>query len=406
MVARTDAEAGSVEQRIEKVGRDLSAALTRLLDDLPGAPHRPQLLARALGVNVVLTSRLLKAAHQTDPLAAIHAMPGPEPLRRILRAALRRKVDPALIERAGAAVDRFEQLIDADGGDRSGLDALISGWLPDARARVELIAKQSVFRGMSQLLGTSCEVEHFAAIVHPGAGDPSRADQVWLNVIRGLRRVRPGLPVPYDTVHPTGPVQTLDGGRVEDIRGLLLEEFCTRPLPRLDVRASKDVIWYTVGGDGVGVRSAVDFAHATLHPGRHPVSRPRGSPAQWASMAIGVSRPARVFVIDAIVHDDVYPDAAPALEVRRTVGVFGEARAHGNERFDVVESVLPLGRGLGSFRCADTPGYRQILAHICGRRGWDRSKFRGYRCRIEYPVYSAEVALKFEVPEERGATTA
>src|SRR5262245_16303846 len=197
---RRSAGHDTVEGRIVEIGRELSGALVRVLSALPGSPHRPQALARLLGVNIVLTSRVLKATQQRDPLAAVTTMPGPEPLRRILRAAEKKKVDAGLILEARGAVDRFEHLIGAEAGDRSALDAIISGWLPDARERVELIAKQSVFRGLSQLLGTASEVEHFTIIQVPSAQTPGRADQVCLAVTRGLRRVRPGGIVTYDTV--------------------------------------------------------------------------------------------------------------------------------------------------------------------------------------------------------------
>src|SRR5262245_27572819 len=105
MAARTPPPSDSaVETRIATVGRDLARAFTGVLDALPGSPHRPQGLAKSLGVNSVLTSRILKAAQQHDPLAVAHMIPGPEPLRRLLRAAEKKKVSPALIRAAALAV--------------------------------------------------------------------------------------------------------------------------------------------------------------------------------------------------------------------------------------------------------------------------------------------------------------
>src|SRR5262249_28743692 len=159
----------SVETQIVELGHELSRLFLRVLGSLPGAPHGPQAHARSLGVNIVLASRLLKATQQRDPLAVVHSMPAPEPLRRVLRSAERKRVDPALIREARAVVDRFAHVIGAEAGDRSALDAIISGWLPDAREKVELLARQSVFRGMSQLLGTATELEHHTIIQYPGA---------------------------------------------------------------------------------------------------------------------------------------------------------------------------------------------------------------------------------------------
>ena len=96
--------AEALDARIMGVGRDLAQAFGGVLEAIPGSPHRPQWLARTLGVNTVLTSRILKMARQEDPLAVAYLVPGPEPLRRVLRAAERKRVDAGLIGRARAAV--------------------------------------------------------------------------------------------------------------------------------------------------------------------------------------------------------------------------------------------------------------------------------------------------------------
>src|SRR5262245_65264773 len=117
---------------------------------------------------------------------------------------------------------------------------------------------------MGQLLGTASDLEHHSAILYPSAKNPDRADQVWISVIRGLRRVRPGLPVRFDTVHSTERLLTVTGQPVEGLRGLLLEQFCSKPLPRLEVTHFGDRARYTISGDGVALRSAVHLLHATL----------------------------------------------------------------------------------------------------------------------------------------------
>ena len=52
-------------------------------------------LARRLGVDKVLTSRVLKALRNKDAIAVIKLAPGPAPLRRLLRAAAQRLAEAA-----------------------------------------------------------------------------------------------------------------------------------------------------------------------------------------------------------------------------------------------------------------------------------------------------------------------
>jgi len=394
-----------------------------VLEAIPGhpSPHRPQWLARFLGVNIVLTSRILKAAQQHDPLAVAHIIPGPEPLRRLLKAAERKKVDAAIIREARAAVDRFEHLIDVHAGDRSALDAIISGWLPDARAKVELIAKQSVFRGISQLLGTACDVEHSVIILYPSATHPGRADSVCATISRGLRRVRPGQPVKFDSIHSTAPMFTISGHPVTHgaLHGLLLEQFCSKPMPPLQVVHLGDKAVYTLGGDGIGVQSAVSLAYATFLPGNKPMHRTAEEPAAVATVAVGIALPSKTLVFDVLVHEDVYPNQDPKLNIYRTAGVFtagsgaerrltggvlgGAGSGREGDRIDVIEAVQPLGRGLARFRSVETPTVQEVIGYVCGQRRWDPEKLRGYCCRVEYPIYSSEIVLGFELPGPPGA---
>ncbi len=400
---QTERSSATVEGRIVEVGRDLGRTFSGVLNALPGAPHRPQFLARSLGVNTVLTSRLLKAARERDPMAVAHVIPGPEPLRRLLRAAERKKVDPALISAARAAVDRFQQLIDVEAGDRSALDAIISGWLPDARERVELLAKQSVFRGMSQLLGTACDVFHSTAMLYPSSTNDGRADQLWLVATRGLRRVRPGLNVNYDTIHATGSMLTVTGESVDSLHGLLLEPFCSQPLPVLEVVHFRDRAQYALSGDDVGVQSAVDLVHATLLPERKELYRGPGEPPRKTTMGVGMATPAKAAIVDVLLHTDVYPGQEPALYLYRGVpGTVSDPNdpARDIDRLDVIETIQPLGIGIAKFRASDTPIFVDMLTYVCQQRGWDGRKLRGYRCRIDFPIYSSEVVMAFDLPPQ------
>src|SRR4051794_10136657 len=82
----------ALESRIARTGSDLLASLTRVLRNVPGADAGPLRLAAALGVDKVLASRLLKAVRSTDAISIMHRSPGPEPLRRVLRASERHGV--------------------------------------------------------------------------------------------------------------------------------------------------------------------------------------------------------------------------------------------------------------------------------------------------------------------------
>ena len=43
-------------------------------------------------------------------------------------------------------------------------------------------------------------------------------------------------------------------------------------------------------------------------------------------------------------------------------------------------------------------GIEAILSGMAERFGWDPSRFRAYRTRIQYPVYGWQICLSFEPP--------
>jgi len=405
----TQSAPASVERIIVETGAGLAQSFSRLLTALPGHPHRPQLLARTLGVNTVLTSRLLRAAREADPMVVAHAMPGPEPLRRLLRAAERKKISSSLITEARVAVDRFEELIKVHaGGDRSALNAMISGWLPDAREKVELLAKQAIFRGMSHILGIECDAEHYTAILYPSRVHPGRADQLWLIVTRGLRRTRPGVLVKYEANYSTTPMQTIYGDPLTGSADVLLEQFCSEPTPKLEGKYLDDRAEFELRVEGVGLQSAVDLAYAVVMVARREVHREASQPPRKMTVSVGITMPSRCLIFDLLVHDELFPGQHPTLHVYRT-GVRGVVdptdASFDNDRLEIIESIQPLGYGIAGGRATENPLHLEMLQFVCSQLQWDDQKLRGYRCRIEYPICDSQILQSFELPEKIGGTS-
>jgi hypothetical protein len=410
MTTATDTVSGpsagsGLESRIATIGGDLGRVLQRILDAIPGGPFGPAELARRLGVDKVLTSRTLKAVRNKDPLAVIHLAPGPEPLRRLARAAGRAGAPPATVAEVEAAVDAFESLIRQEAGDRSSLNAIISAWLPEARHEFELRRKQSAFKAMSQLKGAMADTNLATVMVHPSR-DESKLDVVWVTGLLGLHRLRPGAGVKFATRRITdgnGPRRptSLDGVPVDDLDGVRLEEFCSSPPPKLNVVPAGEVVHYTLADTGFGPRSAVDLVFAEANIAELPRYIPRDS-GRKAYYFAEISTPAKALLFDVYVHDDVYPGSDPALHIYDTAldGVASVNDAARNiDRIDMDESIQPLGARLGQSRSTDVPDYARLLRHVTGKMAWDAGRFRGYRCRVDYPIYGTQVVMAFDAPE-------
>jgi hypothetical protein len=397
-----------LQDRISRVGRNLANAIRGVVDSVPGGPHRPQELARTLGINKDLSSRALSACRKQDPFAAAHLMPGPEPLRRLLRAAARRGVDPSVIKDAEEAVRQFDLLIRTDAGDRAGLDAIIGAWLPDARQRFELTAKQAMFKGAASLKGLFTETALVTFMAYPSSGaEDEWCDTALLAGLLGLRRLRPGATVQYSSVlHEREHTRaTLNGERVGVDREPLLREFCQPASVEIRTRMEGDRVHYTVADNGVGPRSAVDLWLAEFYARNHPRwRRPSAGPRRFFYAT--VEQPARTLIFDMLVHEEVWPGCEPELVIYDTT-VNGVADVNDPtrnvDRLDLAESIQPLGRSLSGYRASEVPNYLDLLRHVCKKMNWDDSRFRAYRCRIHYPFYGSQVCMVFDPPPAPGA---
>jgi hypothetical protein len=407
MPMKTDAataSASSIEAQIAEVGALLGRALTAVVAAAPGGARGTMAVARALGIDKVLSSRLLKAVRFPDPMALVYQAPGPEPLRRMLKAAAGKGVDRQLIADARAAVDAFEALIRA-AGDRGSLDAMLTAWLPDLRQPFELSRKQAAFKAMSQLRGASAETIFSVALIRP-SDDQATLDVAWLQGVLGLQRIRPGIPVKFANRRlsrkPAAArlARTLSGEPVEGIDGLYLPAFCSQPLPRLEARGGEDAVHYVLANGSFGPGSLVDlvFADVTLHEMRR-YSRPelKLKPYLFAEAAIA----SKALVFDVFLDPQVYPGSTPELHLYDTA-LDGLAKvndpAREVDRLDFMESIQTLGRGVEQCRLRQYPRYTALLRHVFDRLGWEPSDFRGYRCAIDYPIYGSQVAMSFEAP--------
>src|SRR4051812_48739689 len=138
-----------------RLSDQLTTALRALIGSSPFGGLGPIELARVLGVDKTLTSRLMAALRASDPLAALGSLPGTAPLRQFVRAARRHGADGAAARGAEAELRAFDRELQRSFGTRTRLDAVIADALPQTRRRHQESARQAVYRGMALLKGVS-----------------------------------------------------------------------------------------------------------------------------------------------------------------------------------------------------------------------------------------------------------
>ena len=398
-----------LETRVGDVGRRLASSGRRVLAELPDRPEGPILFAKALGINKATASRMLRALASDEPIATVGLIPGPDPLRAFAAAARRRGVTPQAVADFAGAVDAFDDLIRAEAGDRSGLDAVLTAWLPEARETFELQRKQAVFRNLSQLRGKLAKLNLATALLHPSPGG-EHLDVVWVHGHLGLQRLRPGIPLNFTSrrvpashgpaaapLAPRRPL-TLDGVEAADVSGLLLPECCSRPLPDLLVEPAGDRVHYLLAGDDFGPRSAADVVFAEVNRAelpRYVALEPRRKRFVYVDVAVPTER----LVFDLLIHRDVLGATEPGLAIYDTAsrGVADvNDPSRDLDRLDVQESLRPLGAGLSRCRLAEAAWYAPLLSRVCGAMAWRAEEMRAYRLRVDYPLYGSQFVLTYD----------
>jgi hypothetical protein len=394
----------TVEARLAVIGRQLVTRLRELLNAVPDPVSRPQDLARAFGVNKDISSRVFRALARTDPLAATRILPGPAPLRQLLDGAREKGLPDSVIQRADEAIAQFERLIRVDIGDRGSLDAIISSALPETRHRYELVNKQAVYRGMAQLKGVATDVLLTTALIFAG-DQPEYVNGVWVLAWQGLRRIRRDAVARFHTGRigeeaSHDPVQSLNGALIRGPDDVLLKGFCSSPLPDIDAQVDGSTVHYMLGGDGIGLASAVEVVMACRTPRcLKRYDEPERHRLRGPTMEIAL--PCKVSILDVFVEHDVFAGQPPQLFVYDTAinGLADMNDPKRNiDRIDLHESVAFLGEGTLGIRIVELPHYSEIITEVLRRIGRPAEHFRGYRCRSQYPLYGSQFSLGFTAP--------
>lgn len=391
---------------VTALGLALTDALEKLLAAVPSTERGPVALARALTLDKVLLSRVLKAIRMRDGAGSLRAMPGPEPLRRLIARAGERGAAPGAVANAVRAVDEYDRFLRQTVRGRGMLDTILSAWDPDSRRQFEQRRKQAAFTAISQIRGAQARVNHATVIVSP-AGEPDMLDVVWASGYLGLYRSRPGARVKCASRRLAPPMQarrpaSIDGRPLDAPDAMLLRDFCSNPPPRLDATTIGESIFYTLAGEDFGVASAVDLVYAEINRAELPAFVPAGSGRRkffFAETAV----PSEVLFFDILVHaslrwsdpeliiyDTAYEGAASPNDPARDL-----------DRLDMLESVqrlaeLPPQAGGGpNLRSPDAPRYADLIRAIAATLSLNPREFVAHRVRIEYPLYGSQITLAF-----------
>jgi hypothetical protein len=362
-------------------------------------------LARAIDIDKSLASVLVRTLNAPTDRDLLHLVPSPTGLR-ILAERARSVASPTATSRLKSATEKFRRLLDDTPGGRAALDARIAERSHPLGARREKSSKQAAFKSLSYLLGYYTDLLSSTLLLVPSE-DGKVVDGIEIVRRLGVRRMRPDAGIPLFSFDPF-PGNDVGPGRLEPIvadpsgpspSNLLLPDYSTRPMPPVEVVREGSSTTVILPGREQDER-AMDFAWAFRLRNGGPVEPNADVEVLHAHF---LRMPARRVVREVHIAEGIYPGATPfvswALPGSRHEGhPPGEGPARYYAQVDLEAEFEPLVGTRRTFTVPGLPDQDQLVRDVLDQAGHGATKFRGWRCTLNYPVPLLDMFVWLEHP--------
>lgn len=383
---------GPQTEALAAVAHELRAGLRPLLQALAGTPPRPVRLTQDIGLDKSLASRLVQADRTDSDEAFLHAVPSPTGLRILVERA-RGHAEPSLLNDVEAAVRRFEALLDRLPGGRQALDARIGETSGPVREKREQMARQASFKAVSFLFGHYCETLTTALFLLPSA-TRGKVDAIELHRRIGLQRLSSTATLPLLSVGTGGsasgplmvPLDRPDPS--DDPADFLLAD----PAPELDVTREGGTTTFVLR-PGSALPERLSTAWRVLR------AEALAPDAAWLTVRnYMLHLPCHTLVRDLFLAPGLWPDARPLVGFylpgpSGTPPVLIEPGQPHLRRLNLTARIEQLPEGPAGFDLREAPDQRLLLETALTRADAAGIAWRGWRCRMAYPVPLVEMQL-------------
>ncbi len=379
----------SFEREATEVLQGLKQSFAGVLASL--GVRRPVELQRLFKLDAKLCWQIFKAAQERDVLAAGSVIPARVSIERFASAASSH-VGAEQISSLTSAYDRFESLVQKHAGDRTSFSSLITAaaGLNEEWLAADQQHRRNLFRGFSHVMGVHAQARLFSFMLtkdpEPGVyGSVAISGYVGLRVLRAMDAVRvhgmqqiPEVPNNESNFLEHKPI----GLRGENY---LLEDFCTHPLPKLQL---------TTGQTGMEnwvhtslVRPEVgNVGLATVMFGEK--WRLRQLPSQLRYLT---SIPIEILIQDVLIQPGLM-EGPPNLSVFLGNDNF-PSRPPDHMPLMGDHKIEFLGKGADVLATPEMPRYPEMATAIAQKLGWNINTFEVWRVRLEYPVYQSTSSI-------------
>ncbi len=392
------------EEHLKSTAGFFRSALLELMSTMGADPHKPQDVARKFGLRSGLTWKVCKVVQEADVHDAVTHIPGPSGVKLFLDAFEKAGAPAASVEAARQAARAFERMVEIHTGDRTTLEMMVSG-MRTTPAQAEQIRKQA-YQGNSGTYGVRAKVQLAVNILAPSATEPDQCDLAQVGGLISFRRLRrdarwllfrreswtdAGLEEKPGTWEPLDPDGCAGGAP-------LLTEFCSKPLPQVDLLREIGEEQYELPPGPVGNAAALTCIYGCVL--RSVGSAYGEGPGEYTDLGLNLITPAQHLIFDLFVHRDFDWAMQPELLVC--------SRMDGGPVHEVIKrerNILPVPEDVHDLGCSTTacatpifPRYSKLLEYAFGQLSWSAAEFRAFRVTMQYPPIPTVALLRSELP--------
>jgi len=391
------------EAEAERVARRLSSELRTVIGLLPEPERGASAMSRALELDRATCQRLVAAARQAAGAETLVQMPGVQGLRQFLVAMARRTTDVGGVEKvvaAQAAVDNFEELINHLGGSQRKLRARLAaqrssnadGTIQGRGGADDIGVRRALFKAAAAATGRWSDTMVYISLTRPVTGLPDKTEAVSARALLG-HQARPDA-VPLE-VGFTSALREPMQRETHEVAGMVLEDFCTSPYPRVVSKSSRDAVVHVIDIPAASEAHGVDVVVARPSPTveRHPATMNPPIGELWNLINV----PARKMIFDVYLHRDIARRCIPSVELHLwSLAAPSHVRARWSSRFAGGPRMELLGAGTRSAASLSYSRNAELTARLFALAGWNADEFVGYRCEVQYPLWRAGYCMEFD----------
>lgn len=383
-------------------------SIIELLTAVGADAGKPQDLSRRFKLNKNLTWKISKIAAATDLYATVPHIPGAIGMEIFLRAMQDSGAPRELVETARSAASDFEKVVTIHTGDRATLEIMVNGMLPSAlKSERDEQNRKLGYQGNSATWGVRARVQLALNLLAPNRDDPDMADLVQVSGLEGFRRLRRDarwLLFRRERWSDDDPRPAKDESRSLDPdypvdKGVpLLGEFCTKPIPAINVVSGEGEDQFELPPGPVGNAAAFTCIYGQI------AYKVGGTWAEhegeYAEIGCNLTTPVQDFLFDLLVHRDLEWAMNPELVMysRMDGGAMHRSEWRSRNLLQIEETVHDLGWGVGGLATPIHTAQTRLARYVLDTLNLNGDDFRAFRFTMSYPPIPTVALLRSKLP--------